>query len=115
MEGVGCSLVYIIKIFEELSISLTQIALAGGGVRTPGWSQIIADITQLPVSVYAGQETVTHGLFAYSCLALDNGYSFEDSLLSTFDEPSLIYPNQSHSGLYRDLFEKYKIQADLFQ
>lgn len=115
MEGVGFSLLYIIKIFEELGIPLTQIALAGGGVRTPGWSQIIADITQRPVSVYAGQETVTHGLFAYACLALGNGNSFEESLLSTFDEPSMIYPDRNLSGLYSDLFEKYKIQADLFQ
>lgn len=115
MEGVGFSLLYLIQIFEELNVTIQEIALAGGGTRTCGWAQIISDICQRPVCVYTGQETVTHALFAYACLATKSQVSFEDALLSTFEEPVWVYPTKDSAELYAALFDSYKIQAEFNQ
>lgn len=115
MEGVGLSLAYMIEIFQELNVEICEIALAGGGTRTPGWAQMIANICQLPICVYTGQETVTHALFAYSCLAIQDGQSFEQALLNTFDEPVWAYPNKELADMYKILFDRYKVQAEFNQ
>lgn len=112
MEGVGFSLAYLIQIFNELGVNINEIALAGGGTNTPGWSQMIADICQLPVSVYTGQETVTHALFAYACLAMNDGRTFDQALHATFKEPINIKPDRQVADLYRQVFMKYKLQAE---
>ena len=115
MEGVGLSLAYMIEIFQELNVEICEIALAGGGTRTPGWAQMIANICQLPICVYTGQETVTHALLAYSCLAIQDGQSFEQALLNTFDEPVWAYPNKELADMYKILFDRYKVQAEFNQ
>ncbi|MDX9850937.1 MAG: FGGY family carbohydrate kinase [Anaerolineaceae bacterium] len=111
MEGVGFSLLYMIHIFQELNVNINEIALAGGGTRTQGWAQIISDISQLPVCVYTGQETVTHALFAYACLATQTEHSFEQALLATFDDPAWIYPRKELAGTYYSIFNSYKTQT----
>lgn len=115
MEGVGLSLAYMIQIFHELGVSIHEIALAGGGTKTPGWPQMIADICQVPVCVYTGQETVTHALFAYACLAMKDDRSFEQALLDTFDEPDWLHPNPKTISIYQNIFTHYKAQAEFNQ
>ncbi len=115
MEGVGFSLLYLIQIFEELQVNIKEIALAGGGTRTRGWAQIISDICQRPVCVYTGQETVTHALYAYACLATQCGQTFEQALLATFEEPVWVYPTKDLAEPYGSLFISYKAQAEFSQ
>ena len=112
MEGVGMSLAYILDIFEDVNIKINEITLAGGGTNTPGWPQLISDICQLPVSVYTGQETVTHALFAYACLAMKNGRTFDQALQATFEQPVNIVPDQQKIEIYQPLFVNYKLQAE---
>ena len=115
MEGVGLSLAYMIHIFHELGEDIREIALAGGGTKTPGWAQMIADICRLPVCVYSGQETVTHALFAYACLAVQDDRSFEQALLDTFDKPDWVKPDAKTVSIYQNLFTRYKAQAEFNQ
>jgi xylulokinase len=115
MEGVGLSLKYMIQIFQELNVEIREIALAGGGTKTPGWAQIISNICQLPVCVYTGQETVTHALFAYACLATQDSRSFEQALLNTFEEPVWVYPDVNVVSIYQNLYMQYKDQAEFNQ
>jgi len=115
MEGVGLSLAYMIQIFHELGENIREIALAGGGTKTPGWPQMIADICQVPVCVYSGQETVTHALFAYACLSMKDDRSFEQALLDTFDKPDWLYPDAKTTSIYQNLLTRYKAQAEFNQ
>lgn len=112
MEGVGYSLKYLIDIFESLGVHINEIAIAGGGAITSGWPQIIANICQLPVCIYTGQETVTHALFAYACKALDDGRTFEEALLQTFDEMEWIQPDPALKETYSNIFNRYREIAD---
>ncbi|MHB8134364.1 MAG: xylulokinase [Anaerolineaceae bacterium] len=112
MEGIGYSLKYLIDIYKSLGEPIKEIAIAGGGAITKGWPQIIANICQIPVCIYTGQETVTHALFAYSCKAMNDGRSFNQALLQTFDEMEWIEPNSHYKEIYNNIYERYVRIAD---
>ncbi|MBN1267153.1 MAG: hypothetical protein JXA25_16805 [Anaerolineales bacterium] len=106
LEGVAFSLRYLLDIYRELGVPVDEIALAGGGIETPGWPQIFANICRMPVTIYAGQETVTHGLYAYACLA-DGESSFQEALSRTFLEPVQIAPDEQWGELYDKSYLQY--------
>jgi xylulokinase len=107
MEGVAFSLRDLLNLFGEMGIPLHEIALAGGGARTSGWSQIIADVCQLPVLVFAGSDTVTRVLFALSQEHLGRG-TFDESLVRTFDEPLSIGPRRQLEPTYDEAYRRYR-------
>lgn len=113
MEGVGFSLRHLLTIYDELGIRIDEIALAGGGVNTPGWPQIIANICQLPVHVFCGEDTVTRALYAYICQALEGTpEAFKPALLRTFESADVMLPNQDLASIYDPMFERYRRLAD---
>lgn len=112
MEGVAYSLRYLLKIYEELGVEIHSLALAGGGTRTSGWPQMVADICNLPLAIYSGQATVTHALYAYAWQAIYDKDGFEKALVRTFHKPQCIEPDKQQAGYYQPLFEKYSLLAD---
>ena len=112
MEGVAFSLRYLLQIYGELGVKITEIALAGGGAGTPGWPQIIADACQLPVLVYSGQETVTRGLYAFACLALGDAASFGEALARTFGAGEMVDADPAQAVLYDRIFRRYRALSD---
>jgi xylulokinase len=111
MEGVAYSLRYLVDIFKDLDCPIHEIALAGGGTATEGWPQIISDVCQLPVAIYAGQETVTHALYAYACEVMKNE-PFEQALLRTFQPPVQLLHDEQTTHLFDRQYEKYHALAD---
>lgn len=111
MEGVAFSLRYLIEIYHQLGVPIKELALAGGGATTPGWPQIIADVCQLPVAIYTGQNTVTRALYAYACQVLEDE-SFEQALLRTFQTPVYLSPDAGNAGIYNQQFNQYRKMAD---
>jgi xylulokinase len=112
MEGIGFSLRVLLEIYPSLGIPLTEIALAGGGAVTTGWPQIIADICQLPVSLFSGQETVTRALYAYACQTVETDIDFGAAIQRTFGPSERITPRVELKMVYDLQFERYKALAD---
>ena len=112
MEGVGYSLKYLIDIFTPLGVTVKEIAIAGGGATAKGWPQILANICQKPVGIYSGQETVTHALFAYACIALNDGRTFDQAILQSFEKFERIDPNPDMNNSYQIIYERYCKIAD---
>jgi len=106
MEGVAFSLRHLLDIYRELGVELNDVALAAGGTLTPGWPQLIADACAVPVLVYAGEETVTRVIYAL-CQSL-LGRNFEESLMSTFEEPAAYYSHSEHAGVYEESYHRYR-------
>lgn len=110
MEGVAYSLRHLLDIYGELGVPIQEIALAGGGSTTLGWPQIIADVCQRRVVIYAERETVTRVLYALCQVNLAR-QSFEEALLQTFDEPDII-PERSHlDHTYAAGYQRYRAFA----
>lgn len=112
LEGVAFSLRALLEIYRELGVPIHEIALAGGGTATPGWPQIFADVCQTTICIYSGQETVTRGLYAYACQALEGGAEFEPALLRTFGPAETVTPRSELGSLYDRLYARYKRLSD---
>lgn len=112
LEGVAYSLRHLIDISHELGLPIREIALAGGGAATPGWPQILADVCQRPLLIYAGRETVTRPLYAYCVTALDPFLSFAEALERTFDQPDILAPRPETAAVYDPLYHRYRRLAD---
>ncbi len=113
MEGVAYSLRHLIDIAAELGVPTAEIALAGGGATVAGWPQIIADVCQRPLLIYADQETVTKALYAYCATALDKNLSFDRALAGTFGQHLRpVDPRPEFSGTYEVIYRRYRMMAD---
>ncbi len=110
LEGVACSLRHLLDLYQALGQPIDEIALAGGGVRTPGWPAIIADATQRDVLLFAGEETVTRVLYAL-CQAHPARRGFEAALLQTFDEPVIIRHRPELADVYDEGYRRYRAFA----
>ena len=111
MEGVAFSLRYLIDIYTELGFTIDELALAGGGATTPGWPQIIANVCQLPVAIYTGQNTVTSALYAYARQLLAQE-DFEQALLRTFQSPLHLSPRADLAQTYNRQYKQYRHLAE---
>jgi xylulokinase len=107
MEGVAYSLRYLLDVYAEMGVPIDEIAMAGGGTTTQGWPQIIADVCQRDVLIYAGQETVTRVLYAL-CQAHLGRQTFDESLLLTFDKPAIIRNRRELGPVYNRGYQRYR-------
>ncbi|KUO50088.1 MAG: hypothetical protein APF76_06380 [Desulfitibacter sp. BRH_c19] len=106
LEGIAYSLKHLLDLYEESGVIVKELALAAGGIRTPGLLQIIADVCQKDVFVYAGQETVTRVLFALSKENLGLG-NFENNLMSTFNKPEIVNHSKQNKLAYEKVYSNY--------
>jgi xylulokinase len=107
MEGVAYSLRHLLDVYEEMGVPIHEIAMAGGGTTTQGWPQIMADVSQRDVLIYAGQETVTRVLYAL-CQAHLGRQTFDESLLQTFDKPDIIRNRRELGPIYGGGYQRYR-------
>jgi xylulokinase len=107
MEGVAYSLRHLLDVYEEMGVPIDEIAMAGGGTTTQGWPQIMADVCQRDVMIYAGQETVTRVLYAL-CQTHLGRQTFDESLLQTFDKPDIIRSRRDLGPIYDAGYQRYR-------
>ncbi len=107
LEGVAFSLRYLLDIFEECGVPVTEIALAGGGAEIQGWPAIFSKICKRPVVLYSGQETVTRALYAYACLSIGEDVTFEQALLRTFQPAERVEASSQNDPVYDRLYQQY--------
>ena len=110
MEGVIFSLRDVFERIKPLvqTESITEIRSSGGGMKSPIWRRIHADIFQLPVVTLKGAEE--GGAFG-AALAAGVGAGIWESLEDSFKvlEPaSRTEPSLKHRALYEDIFECYR-------
>jgi len=89
MEGVAYSLRHLLDIYGEMGLPIEELTLAGGGAKTPGLAQIIADVCGQDAAIYTEEETVTRVLFALCQQALGRA-DLASALDSTFGPPGWV-------------------------
>lgn len=89
MEGIAYSLRHLLDIYGEMGLPIEELTLAGGGAKTPGLAQIIADICGRDAAIYAEDETVTRVLFAL-CQQAFGRADLASALNSTFGSPGWV-------------------------
>jgi xylulokinase len=111
MEGVAFSLRHLLDIFGELGTPVAELVLAGGGTKTPGLAQIIADVCQYDLAIYTEAETVTRVLYALCRSALSQA-DFDEALINTFPPPDVVRCIGDHAAAYQRNYETYRRFAD---
>lgn len=106
-EGVAYSIRHVLDLCRASGVEITELALAAGGVRTAGWPELIADICQIPVRIFAGQDTVAKVVYAMCRGQLDN-QGFDDVLLQSFEAPRSIQPKSGSSAAYDAAYRRYR-------
>lgn len=113
VEGASFGLKYGLELFQEQGLRGSEIRLVGGGSKSPGWQQIIANIMDMPVALPKESEAAALGaaLQAKLCLAHDQGHN--TSLSSICAEGVSILPGSVRDpepamvSAYRDLYQQY--------
>jgi len=70
-----------------------ELVACGGGLGTPAWAQIFADVLGRPIRVLAGQEVGARGAAAAAAAALPGGVAFEP-LAGIVHEPRTSYEDR---------------------
>ncbi|MEW5960945.1 MAG: FGGY family carbohydrate kinase, partial [Chloroflexota bacterium] len=107
MESLAYSLRHLLDIYAELGTPVAELILAGGGTKTPGLAQIIADVCQYDVAIYTEAETVTRVLYALCRSALHRA-DFDETLVSTFPAPDVISCSRDHAAAYQRSYATYR-------
>ncbi|MDB5615535.1 MAG: hypothetical protein JWQ22_3188 [Devosia sp.] len=104
-EGVAYS---IRDCYESIGRPINAIRLVGGGARSPFWSQMIADVTGLPVEIPAGTEFGAKGAALLAGTAIGWYGSVAEAYRTTFVLANRFEPNATLRPTYDAAFARYQ-------
>ncbi len=92
---------------DPIPVTVESINMAGGGVNSPVWSQIFADVLGRQVVVPAGTEFGAKG--AAICAATGVGLydSLEEGVKATVEPLRIYEPDAAKTELYDELYDIY--------
>ena len=112
LESIAFEIKHNLELVEEQGISLQKIVLSGGASRNQPLCQIIADVLQVPVEVFAEAEASSKGAFLLVKSQLE-----QKPLTECFAEVNTTLlpfkPNNALAGVYQQHYQKYQQLADL--
>ena len=106
VEGVTIGLAYGLKRFETLGVTPTEIRITGGGSRSAGWRQVVADVFGVPVVSLATAEGAGLGAALQAAYVVQHAADVRVTLaaladrLVSIDESSRALPNAALKDLY---------------
>jgi xylulokinase len=108
MESIAYDTVNTLSLMRAEGIAVERIRIVGGGSRSAWWTQLKADMTNMPVEVVTQPETGTLGA------ALLGGYAI--GLYDDLDEiakrcagtQAIYLPDPARAALHQERLEKYK-------
>lgn len=112
MEGVGFGLNLIKQVMEESGVVMRGIRLGGGGSRSALWSQILADIFEVPVATSLTEDAVCAGGAMLAFTAIGEYESIDEASRAMTRTGAPITPIPYNVDAYREGFAFY---ADLIE
>jgi xylulokinase len=112
VEGVTIGLAYGLKRFETLGVTPTEIRITGGGSRSAGWRQVVADVFGVPVVSLATAEGAGLGAALQAAYVVQHAADSKVTLagladrLVSIDESSRALPNAALKDLYAAQLER---------
>jgi xylulokinase len=110
MESIAYDLVNTLTMIRDEGIAVERIRITGGGARSRWWTQLKADMTNMPVEVVAHQEPGTLGAALLAGLAIgvyDDMEAISREYSGTVEtyqpNPSRAEKHQERLGTYREL------------
>lgn len=94
--------------YDRLPTPVTALKLAGGGARSPFWSQMFADALGCPVSIVEGQEFGAKGAALNAGVAIGLYPSYEQAVEQTVRPARTYQPDGAKTKLYHELLPLYR-------
>ncbi|MFN8487624.1 MAG: FGGY-family carbohydrate kinase [Caldilineaceae bacterium] len=94
--------------YNRLPTPVTALKLAGGGARSPFWSQMFADALGCPVSIVEGQEFGAKGAALNAGVAIGLYPSYEQAVAQTVRPARTYEPALAKTKLYHELLTLYR-------
>lgn len=84
-----------------------SIVFAGGAAKSPLWSQIVADVLQLPLRIPIVKESTALGTALCAAFALGEYLSLAEAGSSVSGWERTVEPNSSNAAVYEDLQHRW--------
>jgi xylulokinase len=107
LEGVALELRWMATSLSRLGIEPTAVHLTGGGSRSDGWAQVIADATQLEVARVDHPEPGLLGASLYGVAALRTGASVLDVAGDMATPATVFQPRADVRDVYDEAAQLY--------
>jgi xylulokinase len=110
VEGATFALKFGIDELSALGVNGSGVVLTGGGVRSRKWRQLVADICDLPVTVYNQDEGAAFGAALQAMQLLETGSDIAELADAnlTRDEERSCEPRKAAVREYKALYEQYQ-------
>lgn len=111
VEGATFALRYGIDELRRLGIETRNITLTGGGMNSPTWRQIVADVCAAPVTVLEQDEGASFGAALQALAALEGGGEGLKQLTETHlsrNEAMCCEPENSSVSFYEEAYGNYR-------
>ncbi|MCG8553841.1 MAG: xylulokinase [Proteobacteria bacterium] len=110
VEGATFALRFGLERLRELGVGASEIVLTGGGAKSGQWRQVVADVCDVPVTVFQQDEGAAFGA-AMQALELAEGRASLSRLLPdhlTRDQDRCCDPVPDRVRLYNEIFGEYQ-------
>ncbi len=108
IEGVSYSLYSCLEILREVGIAVDDMALCGGGGKSPFWQQLLCDLYGLPIKTMLSSEGAALGAAILGGCAAGVYPSVEAGCAATVRENAAFSPDAERHKAYLAYYEIYK-------
>jgi sugar (pentulose or hexulose) kinase len=107
LEGLGCNLYENFELFRRCGFRIEVVRSIGGGAKSDFWSQMIADITGLPIERPVFREAGVVGAAMIAAVGSGAFSSLEEGSEALYQRERIFSPDPENHALYEKLCRNY--------
>jgi xylulokinase len=116
MESIAYDTVNTLSLIKAEGVAVDRIRITGGGARSAWWTQLKADMTNMPIAVVKHPEPGTLGAALLAGLAVGIYTDLEEISRKYSGTKAVYEPNPRRADLHQERYEKYcKLMALLLE
>jgi xylulokinase len=108
MESIAYDTVNSLSLMQNEGIEVKRIRITGGGARSAWWTQLKADMTDMPIEVVEHSEPGTLGAALLAGFATGVYDDMEAVSVEYSGTKSVFTPNPARAAQHQERLEKYR-------
>jgi xylulokinase len=108
MESIAYDTVNTLSLMQDEGIEVRRIRITGGGARSAWWTQLKADMTNMPIEVVKHSEPGTLGAALLAGVAIGIYDDMEAASEEYSGTKAVFAPNPERAALHQERLEKYR-------
>ncbi|MEP7286668.1 MAG: xylulokinase [Chloroflexota bacterium] len=107
MEGVAFALRQILDVMIDLNTPVEQLLASGGGLASPIWRQIVADVLARPLRLSTGRERAAVGAAVIAGIGIGIYADYSDSQQAVAAPFELTEPDPQRAAFYAEQYARF--------